>query len=217
MAYWNGWMHMKGASVAAAKWSCTIPEHSIQARCFWLRVDFDHLKVELSYHREKVTKSRKVTLSRNISYFTPRRQFASFVSSLQKALEMMYIVPKKANDMMNVGMLECYTVKKGFKAFLLFLVLLTLCLLQFLLRWSASNRRMYRPFSGKDSSFRPTDNAGKVYYGCRPFYLGSLDNWRFSWQDRVVPRFGFKPMHECHVWVPFCINVVLFLNLAWED
>lgn len=23
---------------------------------------------------------------------------------------MMYIVPKKANDMMNVGMLECYTV-----------------------------------------------------------------------------------------------------------
>ena len=24
----------------------------------------------------------------------------------------MYIVPKKANDMMNVGMLECYTVKE---------------------------------------------------------------------------------------------------------
>lgn len=31
---------------------------------------------------------------------------------LQKALEMMYIVPKKANDMMNVGMLECFTVRE---------------------------------------------------------------------------------------------------------
>ena len=30
----------------------------------------------------------------------------------QKALDMMYVVPKKANDMMNVGMLEGYTVKK---------------------------------------------------------------------------------------------------------
>ena len=26
---------------------------------------------------------------------------------------MMYVVPKKANDMMNVGMLEGYTVKKS--------------------------------------------------------------------------------------------------------
>ena len=25
---------------------------------------------------------------------------------------MMYIVPKKANDMMNVGMLECFTVRE---------------------------------------------------------------------------------------------------------
>ena len=31
---------------------------------------------------------------------------------LQKALDMMYVVPKKANDMMNVGMLEGYTVRK---------------------------------------------------------------------------------------------------------
>ncbi|XP_067020221.1 kalirin-like isoform X6 [Acropora muricata] len=32
-------------------------------------------------------------------------------TELRKALDMMYIVPKKANDMMNVGMLECYTGK----------------------------------------------------------------------------------------------------------
>ncbi|CAH3018961.1 unnamed protein product [Porites evermanni] len=32
-------------------------------------------------------------------------------TELKKALEMMYIVPKKANDMMNVGMLECFTGK----------------------------------------------------------------------------------------------------------
>ena len=31
----------------------------------------------------------------------------------------MYIVPKKANDMMNVGMLECFTVRE--------LVILLLC------------------------------------------------------------------------------------------
>ena len=73
-------------------------------------------------------------------------------------------------------------------------------------------RRMYRPFSGKDSSFRPADYAGKIYYGCQRFWLGSLDNWRFSWQDRVVPRFGLKPMDECHVWVPCCINVLLFFK-----
>jgi len=111
-----------------------IPEHSIQARCFWLEVEFDHLKVELSNYRAKVTQSQKVTLSRNVPYITPSLHLASFFSSLQKALDMMYIVPKKANDMMNVGMLECYTVMKGFKASLLFLLLLTLFLLQFLLR-----------------------------------------------------------------------------------
>ncbi|XP_068751668.1 kalirin-like isoform X6 [Montipora capricornis] len=32
-------------------------------------------------------------------------------TELKKALDMMHIVPKKANDMMNVGMLECYTGK----------------------------------------------------------------------------------------------------------
>ena len=34
--------------------------------------------------------------------------------ALQKALELMHIVPKKANDMMNVGMLEGCTVRTKF-------------------------------------------------------------------------------------------------------
>ena len=35
-----GQTHVKGASTAAAKWSCMIPEHSTQARCLLLGVDF---------------------------------------------------------------------------------------------------------------------------------------------------------------------------------
>lgn len=35
-----GRMPMKGASKAAAKRSCMIPEHSTQARCYWMSVDF---------------------------------------------------------------------------------------------------------------------------------------------------------------------------------
>ena len=75
----------------------------------------------------------------------------------------MYIVPKKANDMMNVGMLECYTVTHGFKPSLLYLVSRAI---SFELPLT---RRMYRPFSGEDSSFRPADYAGKIYYGCQRF------------------------------------------------
>ena len=197
-------MHVKGASVAVTKRSCMISGHSTQVRCFWLGVDVDNLKVEQSSYHAKATKSRKVTLSRNIFYITPRWQFVSFVSSLQKALDMMYIVPKKANDMMNVGMLECYTVAHGFKPSLLYLVSRAI---SFELPLT---RRMYRPFSGEDSSFRPADYASKIYYGCQRFWVGSLDNWRFSWQDRVVPRFGLKPMDECLVSVSCGINVVLF-------
>ena len=36
-----GWAKcISKAPQAAAKWSCMIPEHSTQARCFWLEVDF---------------------------------------------------------------------------------------------------------------------------------------------------------------------------------
>lgn len=50
--------------------------------------------------------------------------FCSF--SLQKALHLMNVVPKKANDMMNVGMLEGYTGKITAQGNLILQVLLLL-------------------------------------------------------------------------------------------
>lgn len=55
-----------------------------------------------------------------------RQQSSLLHFCLQKALEMMYIVPKKANDMMNVGMLECYTVSCVISRFVIIVKYFTL-------------------------------------------------------------------------------------------
>lgn len=73
----------------------------------------------------------------------------------------MYVVPKKANDMMNVGMLECYTVTELFHFLYAFFMKNVVSLKHGTTFCSDTIFFSRSFFTGQDTSFGNTDYAGK--------------------------------------------------------